>query len=164
MRKVLLGAALAALSFTVSAQGYGPGPGAGYGPRGGGPGMMQGYGPGYGMGRGGMHGPGFGAGPEAFLQRLDAVGLTDEQRSKVDAIQSEVRRKHWDLMGQMRELRFKSRDPVAITDAEALKDFDAMTALRRQMLTSMLDARKRIEEVLTAEQREKLRASRPPRG
>ena len=116
MRTTLIAAALAALSLGAIAQpyGYGYGPGAGYGPHGG---MMQGYGMGGPMMRG-------------DYAQVEDLGLTDEQRAKVLAIQKDMRGKHLALMDQVRELRW--------------------------------DARKRIEAVLTPEQREKLRERRGP--
>ncbi len=115
------------------------------GPGGMGPGMMggygQGYGPGYGMGpgmMGGMMGPGMmggmmggfgqGMGP-GMMWGYGALDLTDEQRARIAEIQQDVSRKQWELMGKVHE----------------------------QMFQTMLDARKRMDAVLTREQREQLK-------
>jgi Spy/CpxP family protein refolding chaperone len=134
--------------------GYGMGPGmmGGYGPYdyGMGPGMMGGYGPGgYGMGPGMMGG----YGPEGY----NPLKLSDEQRDKVAGIQEEFRRKEWALMGSMHELQFRGRGTEAPSDAEARKIYQASADLRKQMFENSLDARKRIDAVLTKEQREQLR-------
>lgn len=172
VRKTLIGAALIAMTAlgtaaTTQAQpgGYGPGygmgpgmmggygPGYGMGPGMMGPGMMGGYGPGYGMGPG-MMGPGMMGGPYA------GANLTDEQQTRITAIQDEVSKKQWDLMGQMQDEQFKlqqlystpKRDNAAINDA-----YKRLSSARRQMHEAMLDARKRTEAVLTPEQKNEMR-------
>ena len=135
--------------------GEGPGRGMMGGPGGGrgmmgGPGMMGGSGM---MGGDGEHGMMGGFGPRG----LAGLDLTDEQRAKIEEIHHDQWRKHYALMGSMMELRWKaSRSKAGESEAEALKNYDAMAALRRQMFQSSLEARKRIEEVLTKEQKEKL--------
>ena len=118
MRTILLAAALSAMSLSAAAQPYGYGPGNG---------MMQGYG----MHGGMMQGHGMG-GPmmrgEGFAAQVEDLGLSDEQRAKILAIEKDTRGKQWQLMDQMRDLRWETR--------------------------------KRIEAVLTDEQRAKLREQR----
>lgn len=138
--------------------GYGPGAGMGLGMMGGygpgaGMGMMGGYGPGAGMGMGMMGGYGMGMGP---MHMLD---LSKEQRRKMNAISSELRKQHWQDMGKMMEqmdrlteLYDEDRpDPKAIGKAQA--DIDA---IRRKMLESGVAARNRINDLLTDEQRQEL--------
>ncbi|HEX6633413.1 MAG TPA: Spy/CpxP family protein refolding chaperone [Usitatibacter sp.] len=125
--------------------GYGPGPGmmGGYGGRGGyGPGMMGGYGGGYGPGMMGGYGGGY--------QNLD---LSDEQREKIDKIVDETREKQFGLMQSMHQLH---RNAGAQSDADAMKNYDAVAAVRKEMFANRLEARKRIEAVLTKEQRDQL--------
>jgi Spy/CpxP family protein refolding chaperone len=117
--------------------GGGGGPGGGPGMMGGrgGPGMMGGFGPG----------------------GLAALDLTDEQRAKIEEIRHDQWRKHHAITGSMMELRWQSsRSKGSESEAEALKNYDAMAALRRQMFQSSFETRKRIEAVLTKEQKEKL--------
>ncbi len=158
-----------------AAGGAGPGAGGrgmmgGYGGGYGGPGMMGGYGGGYGgpgtmggygggsggpgmMGGYGEHGMMGGFGPHA----LAGLDVTDEQRAKIEEIHHDQWRKQYALMGSMMELRWKSsRGKGGESEAEALKNYDAVAALRRQMFQSALEAHKRIEDVLTKEQKEKL--------
>lgn len=150
--------------------GYGPGYGqGGYGPGYGmGPGMMGGggYGPGqgYGMGpgmMGGGYGPGYGMGPGMMggFGRLPS-DLTPEQRTQVVRIQQEFQRKQWAVMQSMHALRWPAGGGPggAFDEQAARKNFDAMTALQKQMFENSIEARKQIDGVLTPQQREQLRA------
>lgn len=155
MKRTLIGAAVAAaaiLGGTAVGQGYGMGPGmmgGGYGPGYGmGPGMMGGYGPGQGMGPG-MMGGGYGPG-------YAALNLTDEQRKKIDAIQEEVWSKQGELMGRMHAQSYRMHDFDKADDAAARKAFDEMATAHKQMFETRLEARKRIDAVLTPEQRKQL--------
>ncbi len=179
MKRKLVGAAVAAaaiLAGTALGQGYGPGYGMGPGMMGGGgygpgygmgPGMMGGggYGPGYGMGPGmmggGGYGPGQGMGPGmmgggGYGPGFAALNLTDDQRKRIDAIQEEVWRKQGELMGAMHAQSLRMYDFGKADDAAARKAFDAMAAAHKQMFETRLDARKRIDAVLTPEQRKQL--------
>jgi len=149
MKRTLIGAAVAGavlLAGTALSQGYGPGYGMG-------PGMMGGgYGPGYGMGQGmgpGMMGGGYGPG-------YAALDLTDEQRKKIDAIQEEVWSKQGELMGRMHAQSYRMHDFGKADDAAARKAFDEMATAHKQMFETRLEARKRIDAVLTPEQRKQL--------
>jgi Spy/CpxP family protein refolding chaperone len=138
------------------ARGYGPGPGmmgGGYGPGYGyGPGMMGGgYGPGmmgggYGMGGPGMMG-GWGALP---------ADLTAEQRGKIADIQRDLRKQQWPLMEQMQEAMWDNGSAAPDEKAER-QQYDRVSALHKQMFENMLASRKRMEAVLTPEQREQMR-------
>jgi Spy/CpxP family protein refolding chaperone len=123
-----------------------------------GPGMMGGYGMGpgmmggYGMGPGMMGG--YGMGPWGLSD------LSAGQRTQITKIRDETRKKNWELMGQMIEEQNRlsefydapKRDSAAISNAHK-----KITELQRQMYESSADARKRMESVLTKEQREKTR-------
>ena len=156
MKRTLLAAAAASLLFAVPAwtQPYGMGSGmmGDYGPGGGmGPGMMGEYGPGYGMGRGMMGGRAGG---------YWGLDLSAEQRKKIAQIQEETAQAHWKLMGTMRQQDGHMADffgPGAFDEQAARKAFDAMSGVRKAMFETSLDARKRIDAVLTKEQREQLR-------
>ena len=167
MKRKLLAVTAAALLGTAAAAfsqpygmgpgmmgGYGMGPGmmGGYGPGAGmGPGMMGGYGPGYGMGPGmmGGFGPGFGYG----------MDLSDEQRAKMSEIQQELAQKHWELMGRMHQQggpMSQAFGPGPIDEKAARKAYEAMAEAQKQMFDLSLQARKRIDAVLTPEQREQM--------
>ena len=126
--------------------GYGPGYygrgyyGRGYGPGYGmGPGMMRGYGPGYGMGPGmmrGYGGMGYGMGPGMMMggcggygYGYNALDLTDAQREKIRKIEEDTARAQWEIMSKMHEA----------------------------MAQGWQEAHKKIDAVLTKEQREQLK-------
>jgi Spy/CpxP family protein refolding chaperone len=156
-------------------QGYGPGYGMGpgmmqgYGPGYGmGPGMMQGYGSGYGMGPGMMqgYGSGYGMGPGMMYGygAWSDLKLSPEQRSKIAAIQNDIRRKHWELMGKMHEEQAQLEEQFSSDkqdDVTLSKRHRAISDLRQQMFEQALAARKQIDGILTKEQRDKLRTSGP---
>lgn len=163
------GSAASAQPATQWGPGMGPGmTGRGYGPGMMGSGMMgRGHGPGM-MGRGYGHmGPGMmgsGQGPGAMGGMMHgapyaALDLSDEQRSKIAEIQSGLRQTHWALMGAMHESRQKLFELEAggkADDAAAREATEAMAALHEQMHATMLDARQRMDAVLTDEQRGRL--------
>jgi Spy/CpxP family protein refolding chaperone len=147
--------------------GYGPGGGYGMGPGYGrgngygmGPGMMGGYGPGYGRGYGYGMGPG---GCGGYGAGWGALKLSDEQRTKIDKILEDSARQRWELMGKMHEQGWKMRELYASGKADdaALKQaYDTMSAMRKSMFENNLETRKKIDAVLTKEQREQLHRER----
>lgn len=167
----LLAGSFWAASALAQPYGMGPGmmgPGGGYGPGGWGPGgcaMGPGWNEGAGPGYGGYGmGPGFGMGPGMMggFARLNLQGLdlSADQRSKLAEIHADVERKQWDLMRSMHELGWQSGAGMhggAFDEAQARKTYDAMAALRKQMFDNALDARQRIDALLTPQQREQLR-------
>lgn len=175
-RKLIAAAAVAVLAVAASAwsQPYGMGPGEGYGPGYGmGPGMMGGYGPGYGMGPGmmGGYGPGSGMGPGMMGGYGPGFGygmdLTDEQRDKIAEIRQELADKHWELMGKMHRQggpMYQAFGAGPLDEKAARKAFEEMAAAQKQMFELSLQARKRIETVLTPEQREQMRRGWRGRG
>jgi len=154
MKSLLIGSAVSlALAGAVLAQPYGPGMMGGYGNGYGmGPGMMGGYGGGYGMGPGMMGG----YANDAYA----GLDLTPEQRKKIADIQQETSKAMWQLMGTMHEQGYHMQGmfgPGAVDEAAARKSFQTMTETQKAMFEMQLGARKRIDAVLTNEQREKLR-------
>lgn len=161
--------------------GYGPdyamGPGmmGGYGGYGMGPGMMGGYG-GYGMGPGmmggygGHHmGPGMMGGYGGYGGYGYGIGLSPDQRAKMADIQQEFSRKQWELMEKMHEEggpMYQGFGPGAFDEKAARKGYEVMADAHKQMFESQLQARKKMDAVLTPEQREKMsrgRRGRPSR-
>lgn len=154
--------------------GYGPGPGAGMM----GPGMMGGgaggYGPGMMGGWGGSDGSGMMGGQmmgAGIAQAVWALDLSDAQRSQLTALQDEQRRRHWELAGRMHDEMAKLRDAwwgggQQRDRAAIVAAYKRMSELRLQALEVRLDGADRLDEILTAEQREQLRRSVPwwPRG
>lgn len=151
-------------------QGMGPGMMRGQGT---GPGMMQGQdmGPGMmhgqGMGPGMMHGQGMGSGmmgPGMMGPGRGMMGpnlnLSEEQRSQIDKIRTEARKKQLDLA---REMRSEQRKLQALydtdkVDREAIRfERKKLQDLQLQMLQTRMTARNDMEDVLTDEQSEQLR-------
>ena len=157
IRTGLMAAALAA-AFALPALAQGPGYGYGPGMMGGygGPGMMGGYGGGYGQ-RGMMRG--YGNGPA-----IESLDLTDEQRQKILAVQEENREKNWSTMGRMRAENFKLRSLYLADNVDAnqlAEQQKKVDELRRDMLKSHVETRKKVETILTPEQRKQLRGFGP---
>jgi Spy/CpxP family protein refolding chaperone len=130
-----------------------------------GPGMMGGYrhGDRAGCGEGSWqahHGMGPGMMGGYGMAGLD---LSSEQRAKMAEIRTEFGRKQAELSAQMQALRGRPggvwRDGP-FDEQAARQSHDAMTALRQQMFENALEARKRVDGVLSPQQRELLR-SRP---
>lgn len=131
------------------------GPGYRHGAYGMGPGMMQGDG----SGPAGWHGYGMG---RSMMWNDRALNLTDEQRTRIAEIQKEVRRKQWELMEKMHEQGWRSGARDGKFDEQAArKTHDDMADMRKQMFENMLDERKRIDSVLTPQQREQIQKMQP---
>jgi Spy/CpxP family protein refolding chaperone len=125
-----------------------------------GPGMMGGgSGPGYGMGPG-MMGPGMMGGYGGMPSDLSA-----EQRTKLTEIQQEFRQKQRGVMQSMHSLMGSAEGmaPGAFDEQAARKNYDAVAALHKQMFENHLEARKRMDALLTPQQREQLRLRRSAR-
>lgn len=108
--------------------------------------MMGGYGPGYGMGPGMMGG--YGRLPD----------LTAEQRTKIGKIRDETRRRNWALMGQLMDEQARLGDlyDAPKQDSDTISaSYKKISELQRKMYESAADAHKRMEAVLTQEQKEK---------
>ena len=99
----------------------------------------------------------------ADVHMLGGLDISEAQQSKIDKISDELRHNNWATQGLINDETAKlrdlyeadTRDPAAI-GKEYLKIFD----LKRQMIETYLTAQNRIEEVLTPEQRAKLKANR----
>jgi len=130
-----IAAACVAASGAVLAQGHGYGPG--MGGQGMGPGMMLGY------------------SRDAYA----GINLTADQRKKIAEIEKQTSDAQWKLMGSMHQQGFQMHEsfaPGAVNEGDARKAFDSMSATRKAMFELMLDARKRMDAVLTKEQRDQL--------
>jgi Spy/CpxP family protein refolding chaperone len=154
MRVKRMGVAVAAAGALVAgiavAQPYGMGPG----------GMGGGYG-GYGMGPGMMGdrmGPGMMWGDSA--DAYAGLNLSAEQRQKIANIRQETSKAMWQLMGAMHDQGYHMygmTGPGPVDEAAAKKAYESMAATQKAMFDLQLEARKKIDAVLTKEQREELR-------
>ena len=166
MKRRLAGlAAFLLLGITACAQpGSGPGMMGGQGMMGSGDGMSPGmrgggHGPGHGMGHGIMMGPGM-MGPGMMGGYGMPSDLTPEQRTGMAEIQQELRRKQSDVMQSMHSMMGSGDGPAAggaFDEQTARKNYDAVAALHKQMFENSLEARKRMDALLTPQQREQLR-------
>ncbi len=110
--------------------------------------------PGYGMGRGmmGGYGPGM-----MGLRQLD---LNDDQRTQVNRIQDELRRKNWDILGKTQDEAARLRDLYAAEKfdrAAVSAAYKRLGELRQARIENTLEAHEKLESVLTPEQRKTLR-------
>ncbi|WP_018076759.1 Spy/CpxP family protein refolding chaperone [Thiobacillus denitrificans] len=119
---------------------------------------LPGGGPEYGMGPGitcsgpGMMGGGWGMGP---WSRAD---LTADQRTEINKIRDETRRKNWELMGRMMDEQARLRDlyDVPKRDGDALSEaYRKVRGLKQQIYEVSEDAYDRIDAILTPKQKEK---------
>jgi Spy/CpxP family protein refolding chaperone len=153
----------------VASQPYGPGMMGGYGGGWGmGPGMMGGYGGGWGMGPGmmGGYGPGGGMGPGMMGgyggDPYAGLDLTADQRKKIADTREQAGKAMWQLMGTMHEQGYRMHDlvgPGTLDEQAARKAFEAMAATHKAMFDLQLDARRKVDAILTQEQRDRLRKS-----
>lgn len=141
-------------------------------PHGMGPGMMGGYGGGYGMGQGmmGGYGGGYGMGPGMmFGYTNDAYAgleLTPEQQKTIAGIHEQASKAMWQLMGAMHGQGYHMQGmfgPGPLDEAAARKSFQTMAETHKAMFELQLDARKKVDAVLTKDQREKLSRYRSSR-
>ena len=85
------------------------------------------------------------------------LDLTDEQRTGIAEIQKKVRHKPWELMEKMHKQSWRSGARDGKCDAQAArKTYGDMADMRKQMFENMPDERKRIDSVLTPQQREQI--------
>lgn len=160
--------------------GMGPGMMQGHGGHHGGmgPGMMQGHGGHHGgMGPGMMHGHGGmgagmmgGMGPGGMMRggispyEAGVLGLDADQQRRLEDIQREAAREHWQLMqeqhrrrGEMMQLYRGEGAP----EPEALGEaYGRMADAQRRMLEHRARVHQRMRAVLTEEQRERLEQMR----
>jgi Spy/CpxP family protein refolding chaperone len=135
-----------------------PAPGAwdehgGRGPHGG---MMHGAGPhGDMMGEPGMMGGGM-MGLWGWEQRLP--DLSADQRKKITGIRRELRTKQFALMDKMHDdmATVNTYRGGKFDEQAARKAYDLMEKTHRQMFENSLDAQKRIDALLTPQQRQQL--------
>jgi Spy/CpxP family protein refolding chaperone len=114
----------------------------------GGPGMMGGY---------GMMGPGMmgGYGNDAY----SGLDLTLEQQKSIARIQEPASKAMWQHMGTMHGHGYHLQGFFGsgpLDEAAARKSFQTMAETQKAMFELQLDERKKIDAVLTKDQREKL--------
>lgn len=116
-------------------------------------GMSQGGMMGMGQGMGGMMG-GLGMGA------INALNLTPQQRTQVNSIQDKLRKDLWQIQGKMLDAQAGLRDAWAAERPEPKKvrqSFNGIADLHGQMIEAEVMAFNQTQDVLTEEQRKKLR-------
>jgi len=95
------------------------------------------------------------------------LDLTPEQRTNIDKINDELRRKNWAALGKVQDEEAKLRDLYAADqrDPKAIGAvYGSIYALRRQMIESGIDAHNRMEALLSDAQRAQLKQLRSRTG
>lgn len=131
-----------------------------------GPAAMEGYGSGYRMAQGmmvGGYGMGQGMGPGMMFgyanEAYAGLDLTAEQQKSISSIGVQSYKAMWPLMGTMHGQGYQMQGmfgPGPVDEAAARKSFQTMAETQKSMFELQLDARKKIDTVLTKDQREKL--------
>lgn len=101
------------------------------------------------------HMPMMGGGHMGMMSRYKGLGLSDEQQQKINDIQHGLRKKHWEIMGQMidqqaalQKAYSENRPDPKTVGAVYGKIFD----LKRQMIEAALAAKNGVMDALTEEQ------------
>ena len=101
----------------------------------------------------------------AWMQSFWALDLTPEQQDRLDEIQEQARMRHWELSSQLWRAMGKLRSLYAAQnqdEAAIAKNRADLDGLRRKMSDSAVQARKRMEALLTNEQLNQLRSFSSP--
>jgi Spy/CpxP family protein refolding chaperone len=131
--------------------------------------MGGGMGMGYGMSMMGMgqgimgYGMGMMGGGADMMGPVGPYGMLDlspEQRAKINKLLDDLRKQHLAVMGKMLDEQAKLRDLFNEEKLDAKKigaAYDALSAHRRKLVESRVDATNGIREILTKEQRDQLK-------
>lgn len=112
--------------------------------------------------RGVMYGRGRGMGSE-FGLGIGPIGLLDlntEQRSKLNKIQIELRKKLWSLKGKTIDEQARLYELYSVDRPDPKKIgqvYSSIFDVRRQMIEAKIEARNRVKEILTREQLNRLK-------
>jgi len=94
------------------------------------------------------------------LEKLEALKLTDTQRTKIETLRDAERRKAIPLEADVRLAEMDLEDAIEQGGATG-PIVDRIASLRGQMLAARVATRVAVRAVLTPEQRTKLKAMRP---
>jgi Spy/CpxP family protein refolding chaperone len=100
---------------------------------------------------------------EPDMHLLASLGLSDDQRSKINKLSDELRHSNWTAKGLINDESAKLRDLYEADQRDPAmigKEYQVIFDLERQMIETYLTTQNRIEEILTVEQRAKLKAAR----
>jgi Spy/CpxP family protein refolding chaperone len=102
-----------------------------------------------------------------FMGRLADLDLTDSQRDKIRDLHRAMRKQHLKLMEKMMDAGDKLSDTYADhpTDIDKIGDaYDGIYKIKRNMILQHVETRNKVVALLTKEQKEKLKSSRPFSG
>ena len=111
------------------------------------------------MGRGGGRYLGF-----RVFSMLD---LTKDQRKKINKLHDDMRKKHWEIRGEIMKLESELRDTydAAEPDPKAVGDiYEKIDKLRRNIIVSRVGAMNKARKLLTPEQRKRLKSQKRSHG
>lgn len=94
------------------------------------------------------------------MHMIMSLDLSDEQRSKINKLSDELKHNNWATKGLIMDESAKLRDLYAADkrDPSAIgKEYQKIFDLKRKMIEATITAQNRIEDVLTPEQRAKLK-------
>lgn len=100
-----------------------------------------------------------GEGPDAALGQRGALGLSEQQVQRLEALRRSVHPAHTQAMEQMRALHGEIRrasDGDRFDEAAVRAAFDRMGELHAEMAVAMLRGKHGVRQILTPEQRERL--------
>ncbi len=100
---------------------------------------------------------------EPSMHMLRALDLSEEQQSKINKLSDDLKHNNWATQGLINDESAKlrdlyeadKRDPAAIG-----KEYQKVFDLKRQMIETYLETQNRIEDILTPEQRAKMKEAR----
>jgi len=94
------------------------------------------------------------------LEKLEALKLTDTQRTKIETLRDAERRKAIPLEADVRLAEMDLEDAIE-QGGDTAPIVDRIASLRGQMLAARVATRVAVRAVLTPEQRTKLKSMRP---
>lgn len=90
---------------------------------------------------------------------LSTLNLSKDQQKQIDKLHDDMRKKHWNTMGEIMNLETKLRDEYQTDkpDPKAVGEiYDEISSLRKQIVVSRVETMNKVRDLLTDEQREKL--------
>ena len=98
-----------------------------------------------------------------WFDDVNAVDLSDDQKLRISTMHEKVRDQRWDLLDHINQQQRKLAALLDVDDPDPAlvgAQFARAADLRRQLLELDLDERRRIDNILTGEQRDQLRKYR----
>jgi len=88
------------------------------------------------------------------------LDLTEQQRTKINKVQDDLRKKNWNTMGKIMDEKARLRDLYAADKRDSKKIgavYGRIFDLKRRMIEATITARNQQEAILTKEQRKQLK-------